>query len=102
MSNNTEKEGADSLHRRVRWFPGGRRNKPFEIEAGEVEDYQFSLCRRQEDDDASPFRLFVYRSDACGGGFLHVGGFPSIDAAKAAAEEWRDPYPPNSDYATGG
>lgn len=79
----------------VNWFPGGRRNKDFEVERGEMAGgYEFSLCRADTRfPDEFKFRLFVYRAENAGGGFLHVGGFNTIDDAKLAAENWTDPYP---------
>lgn len=82
----------------VSWHTGGKRNKTVEIEWGRRESYEFSLCRRQDADDEFEFRLFVYlrrvvspqygiEEDA---GFKHVGGYHSIEEAKAAADAWRD------------
>lgn len=77
----------------ITWRPGGLRNKPYEVANGIRGDYEFSLCNRQEDSDASLFRLFVYRHWTKGGGFKSLGGFDSMDEAMRAAHLWQDDQP---------
>lgn len=75
----------------------GWRNKKVEIDHAVSGDYYFSLCRREEPEyppsipeDPFSFRVFVYRKNY---GERHLGGFDSIEDAKAFVAGWEDDVP---------
>lgn len=74
----------------VTWFPGGKRNRAVEVLWGVRGKYDFSLCRRQETEDASTFRLFVYVVVDGYQCFRHLGGYDTVEAAQEAAHQFAE------------
>lgn len=83
---------------RIEWAGRpGNHNRRVSIDHGRRDIYTFSLCNRVDEGDPHLFRVFVYR-DLPYGGWLHVGGFDTLEDARAGAERWEDPYPDDRRY----